>query len=724
MLTIVIINAQAQQLTISSPLKSSTRSTTSVVLGGTQRYRLPPTAGTAVGTVVAHPNNANPSKARLHGMLVNKAIFLPLLLPIVAGIAWLRRKTPNRSQCLLAFTGEREGLRHQELVPIRNLDINCHGSSFCLEVPTKACHRVKTSCTQLQATVEPSPEQESQLPRAEDMAIGVTAQEYVTHYIQNVAQFFVPMKWEDNIPVVSVFDIFKWGAVDIPMERLLQSKLTDVFTGGFQDITGVPVFILLHRYMALSPIYKLCIGPRSVVVISDAVAVKHILRSEVGKYDKGILAEVLKPIMGKGLIPADTITWLTRRRQLKPAFHQKWLHDQLTLYSTVGNRLVAFLAARPGQIIDMQERFCSASLDIIGKAVFNYEFGSITRESPVIQAVYAVMREAERRASSIVPYWQLPGGTREFDQHMKVLDDVLTSLVEQCVQQVSTEEDEEPQKGNNSLLRFLVEARGQDVTNQQLRDDLMTMLIAGHETTAATLTWALHELTKPENRDFLKRVKAEVDSVLGLRDFITLDDVKQMPLVRYSLVEALRLYPAPPMLIRRCLKEDHLTGVGPFSAGMTIKPGQDVMLATWSLNRDQRLWGPDADKYNPLRFYTAVHGSPEYKAAGWAGFDPARVRGLYPDENAADFGFIPFGGGGRKCMGDQFAILESSVLLSMLLRDFSFEAADTVTLGMGATIFAKEGLMMKVTARPPQPPDQDEASPVAVASDALLSSVA
>eukprot|EP00669_Euglena_mutabilis_P012045 TRINITY_DN6668_c0_g1_i1.p2 TRINITY_DN6668_c0_g1~~TRINITY_DN6668_c0_g1_i1.p2 ORF type:complete len:148 (-),score=31.90 TRINITY_DN6668_c0_g1_i1:870-1313(-) len=118
------------------------------------------------------------------------------------------------------------------------------------------------------------------------------------------------------------------------------------------------------------------------------------------------------------------------------------------------------------------------------------------------------MREAERRASSIVPYWKLPDGTKEFDKHMTVLDGVLTSLVEQCIQQFSEpdqEEDVPSSRGNNSLLRFLVEARGEDVSTKQLRDDLMTMLIAGHETTAATLTWALHELTRPSTRASSRR---------------------------------------------------------------------------------------------------------------------------------------------------------------------------------------------------------------------------
>jgi cytochrome P450 len=527
----------------------------------------------------------------------------------------------------------------------------------------------------------------------------VPLKDHVALTARNLVQFAVPTTGPDNIPVVSLLDMFKYGAVDIPLERLQNTMLVDFFTGGFQDITGVPVFILLDRYLkGVSPIYKLCLGPRSIVVISDAIAAKAILKSQVGVYDKGILAYILKPIMGKGLIPADPVTWKTRRKAIKPGFHKRWLAQMMDLYSTVSRRLVADLVTKNGMVVDMQERYCSASLDIIGKAVFGYEFGSITKESPVIKAVYAVLREAERRASSIVPYWELPNGNTEFEGHMSKLDDVLNRLVQEGLQQI--EDEGEMDADNNSLLRFLVEMRGQEVTTTQLRDDLMTLLIAGHETTAATLTWATYELTKPENKELLATVEKEIDDVLGDNTSPDIDDVKNMPCVRYCIAEALRLYPAPPLLIRRSLKKDRIPAAGEaFKGGIEMQPGQDIMINTWSMHRNKDVWGEDAEKYNPMRFLERATGSKEYQAAGWQGFDPSKVRGLYPDETSADFGYVPFGGGGRRCLGDEFAMLESTVMLAMILKNFKMECVKPATLGMGATIFAKEGLQMQITSK-------------------------
>ncbi len=113
--------------------------------------------------------------------------------------------------------------------------------------------------------------------------------------------------------------------------------------------------------------------------------------------------------MGKGLIPADTETWKVRRRAIVPGFHKAWLNRMMRLFAECADTLVkdAEEAARTGEVLDMEEKFCSLSLDIIGRAVFNYDFGSVNEESPVIKAVYRVLREAEHRSSSFIPYWKV-----------------------------------------------------------------------------------------------------------------------------------------------------------------------------------------------------------------------------------------------------------------------------------------------------------------------------
>lgn len=476
--------------------------------------------------------------------------------------------------------------------------------------------------------------------------------------------------------------------------------------GDLQTLAGGPLFLLLAKYYTdYGPIFNLSFGPKSFLVINDPVMARHVLRSGPDQYCKGMLAEILEPIMGKGLIPADPKTWKVRRRAIVPGFHKRWLNRMIVLFGDCGERLVDDLGvkAKHNIAVDMEERFCSVTLDIIGKSVFNYDFGSTTKESPVVKAVYRVLREAEHRSSSFIPYWNLPyaekwmGGQVEFRRDMGMLDDILADLINGAVEsrkEASVEELEERDNLDDpSLLRFLVDMRGEDLTSKVLRDDLMTMLIAGHETTAAMLTWTLFELSQGDP-GMMKEIQAEVRTVLANKDRPDYDDIVAMKKLRYSLIEALRLYPEPPLLIRRARAEDSLPPGGTdLKEGVKVLRGTDIFISTWNLHRSPELW-ENADKFDPTRWERPFKN---FGVKDWNGYDPDKVTGLYPNEVASDFAFIPFGGGQRKCVGDQFAMLEAVVTMSMLLKEYDFEfAMDPKDVGMqtGATIHTMNGLNM------------------------------
>ncbi len=268
-------------------------------------------------------------------------------------------------------------------------------------------------------------------------------------------------------------------------------------TGALDDIADGTMFIGLQRYANEygSP-YKLCFGPKSFLVISDPVQAKHVLRDANGNYDKGILAEILKPIMGKGLIPADPETWTVRRRAIVPAFHKAWLNHMVGLFAYCNAGLISSLNvasekddAPPGQggggKIEMEEKFCSVALDIIGLSVFNYDFGSVTNESPVIKAVYSALVEAEHRSMTPAPYWDLPFANeivprlRKFNDDLRLLDGVLTELIEGAKNSRTEDDIEELERRDYenvkdpSLLRFLVDMRGADIDNKQLVSSLL-----------------------------------------------------------------------------------------------------------------------------------------------------------------------------------------------------------------------------------------------------------
>ncbi|KAJ0966589.1 hypothetical protein J5N97_023506 [Dioscorea zingiberensis] len=453
-------------------------------------------------------------------------------------------------------------------------------------------------------------------------------------------------------------------------------------TGSIGAVGGQAFFIPLYElFLTYGGIFRLTFGPKSFLIVSDPAIAKHILRDNALGYSKGILAEILEFVMGKGLIPANYEVWKVRRKAIVPALHQKYVAKMIGLFGEASYSLCEKLdkAASDGEDVEMESLFSRLTLDIIGKAVFNYDFDSLTHDNGIIEAVYTVLREAEMRSTSPIPTWEIPiwkdisPRQKKANQALKLVNDTLDDLIAICKRMVEQEElqfhEEYVNEQDPSILHFLL-ASGDDVSSKQLRDDLMTLLIAGHETSAAVLTWTFYLLSKEPS--IMSKLQDEVDSVLGDR-LPTLEDMKKLKYTTRVINESLRLYPQPPVLIRRSLDDDIL-------GGFPIKSGEDIFISVWNLHRSPKHW-VDADCFNPER---------------WP------LDGPNPNEINQNFSYLPFGGGQRKCIGDMFATFETVVATAMLVRRFNFQmalGAPPVEMTTGATIHTTEGLLMTVTRR-------------------------
>jgi len=469
--------------------------------------------------------------------------------------------------------------------------------------------------------------------------------------------------------------------------------------------------VYAQRYGGL---FKVCLGPKAFLIASDPGVVRHIMATNPLSYDKGILAEILEPIMGKGLIPADLSTARTRRRVIAPAFHAAWLRRMVKLVTDCGEELVTRLdgAAEGGQEVNMEALYSSVALDVIGEAVFNFKFGSVRAQSNVIDAVYGLMQEAEHRSFFLLPYWKVPfygfpvGGVGPFSpkqavfrNNLGIVDEALNRLIAEAVENREDGDVEElegrdyDEMRDPSLLRFLVDMRGADATEKQLRDDLMTMLIAGHETSAALLTWATLMLIK--NPEEMSKVQKELDEVLGGREPLP-DDVPKLVNTRLALSESLRLFPQPPIVIRRALEDDLLPLAWGNDERVRVTRGSDIFILVWCLHRTPQLWGDDADDFRPSRFLEQRGGF-----GSWAGYQPNPSL-PYPNEVSSDYAFLPFGAGPRKCVGDQFAFAETVCILSQVLQRFDVALApgkEDVGMETGATIHTEGGLWVTLKRR-------------------------
>uniref|UniRef100_A0A803Q445 Uncharacterized protein n=1 Tax=Cannabis sativa TaxID=3483 RepID=A0A803Q445_CANSA len=459
---------------------------------------------------------------------------------------------------------------------------------------------------------------------------------------------------------------------------IASAKLDDV-----SDLLGGALFLPLFKWMnEYGPIYRLAAGPRNFVVVSDPAIAKHVLRN-YGKYAKGLVAEVSEFLFGSGFAIAEGPLWTARRRAVVPSLHKKYLSLIVDrVFCKCAERLVEKLKtnALNGTAVNMEENFSQLTLDVIGLSIFNYNFDSLNANSPVIEAVYTALKEAEARSTDLLPYWKVKALCKIIPRQIKaenavtIIRETVEELIAKCKEIVEAEgeriDDEEYiNDADPSILRFLLASR-EEVSSVQLRDDLLSMLVAGHETTASVLTWTMYLLSKDSSS--LMKAREEVDQILQGRP-PSYEDVKDLKFLTRCILESMRLYPHPPVLIRRAQVPDLLPG------NYKVNAGQDIMISVYNIHHSSKVW-ERAEEFVPERF---------------------DVDGPMPNESNTDFRFIPFSGGPRKCVGDQFAMLESIVSLAIFLQNFNFELVPDQIIGMttGATIHTTNGLYMKLSSR-------------------------
>lgn len=472
------------------------------------------------------------------------------------------------------------------------------------------------------------------------------------------------------------------GASDVPVA---DAKPEDI-----QDLLGGALFKALYKWMVeTGPVYLLPTGPvSSFLVISDPEAAKHVLRASDNPqkpiYVKGLVAEVSEFLFGQGFAINGGDVWRIRRRAVGPSLHRGYLETMIErVFDACSRQMVDILEkeleSNPEKAVDMEAYFSQLTLDVIGKAVFNYDFNSLTTNSPLIQAVYTSLKETEQRATDVLPLWKIPFLATFIPRQRKALEAVelirqtTEELIATCKAMVEAEEeaasfDQENyvNESDPSVLRFLIASR-EEVSSVQLRDDLLSMLVAGHETTGSVLTWTLYLLVN--NPETMRKAQEEIDRVLGNDDTpMTFAKYQELKYTMRCINESMRLYPHPPVLLRRALVEDSLPG------GYTVPAGQDVMISVYNIHHSPDVWD-EPEEFKPERF---------------------NVDDPIPNEQNTNYKYIPFSGGPRKCVGDQFALMEAVVALAIVLKHFSFDLKKDHEIGMttGATIHTSNGLYM------------------------------
>ncbi|MVN86183.1 cytochrome P450 [Deinococcus sp. HMF7620] len=400
--------------------------------------------------------------------------------------------------------------------------------------------------------------------------------------------------------------------------------------GHIPDLRRDALGFLHHSRAAYGDLFRIRLGPRDVLVVADPGAAREVLIERGAHFRKGRGIQKMQPFLGSGLLTAEGDAWRGHRRLMQPAFHRAALDsmaaDIVAATSPLLERLRA--AAGTGEPMDLGREMLHVTLRAVaavlfGTALAQEELEVVERELPPL-----LTRTADRVRSPVD--WRLPTpGQRQEQAATRALDTLVHGIIARR---------RAAGPGGHDLLGQLLAARdeqGGGLSDAELRDEVMTLFLAGHETTATLLTFLWLSLAQhPQVR---AAVQAEVRGALGTAA-PSAGQVRALPLLHACLQETLRLYP-PAWLLPRQATAPVTVG------GVPLDAGAEVSVNVFLIQRNGRFW-PEPNAFRPER-WAQVGRTPE--------------------------AFLPFGAGARMCIGNHLALLEAALIAALVLRDFTLE---------------------------------------------------
>ncbi|WP_328931483.1 MULTISPECIES: cytochrome P450 [unclassified Streptomyces] len=349
----------------------------------------------------------------------------------------------------------------------------------------------------------------------------------------------------------------------------------------------------------------------------------------------------LRPVAGDGLFTAynHEPNWQLAHDVLAPGFSREAMAGYHPMMLSVAERLTDHwdreLAA--GRPVDVPGDMTKLTLETISRTGFGHDFGSFERDRPhpFVTSMVGTLSYAQRLNSVPSPLapFLLRTATRRNEADIAFLNNTVDAMVRAR---------RDSGGGDGDLLDRMLDTThpdtGERLSPENVRRQVITFLVAGHETTSGSLSFALHYLAR--HPEIAARARAEVDQVWGDAETPGYDQVAKLRYVRRVLDESLRLWPTAPAYAREATRDTELTGVHP------MRRGAWALILTPMLHRDPEVWGPDAEEFDPDRF------------------DAKAVRSRAPHT------FKPFGTGARACIGRQFALHEATLVLGLLLRRY------------------------------------------------------
>jgi cytochrome P450 len=366
---------------------------------------------------------------------------------------------------------------------------------------------------------------------------------------------------------------------------------------------------------------------RHIYFLNDPDLIEFVLATNSRSFIKGEALQFNRRIFGNGLLTNEGDSWLRHRRLIQPAFHRDRIESYCDIMVAYTERMLALW--RDGEVRDIHRDMMRLGLEIVARALFNID---ITAEVDRIAVALNTLMEQGSPARLLLPSILriLPtAGNLRYQRAVGQLDDVVYGLIHQRRSSGQVADD---------LLYELLQAqddRGVGMSDEQLRDEVMTLLLAGHETTAVSLSWTWYLLAQyPEVE---KKLWSELREVLDGRS-PGIPDLAKLPYTGRVVKEAMRLYPPAWAIVRNPLKDCEI-------GGYRVPAGATVMMSQWVMHHDPRYYD-QPERFNPDRWLDER------------------------TKKAPKFAYFPFGGGPRTCIGASFAAMEAVLVLATVAQRY------------------------------------------------------
>lgn len=397
-------------------------------------------------------------------------------------------------------------------------------------------------------------------------------------------------------------------------------------------------------------------GNYSMYYVSNPALIEEVLVTKQKSFQKDAFLKVYaNAVFGNGLLSSDGDFWLRQRRMAQPAFHRQRIESYGHI---IAHHSAQFLASiTPGKSFNLTKAMNALTLDIVSETLF----GQVTalQKHNISEALDAVMDHFSNDWIGLMSFiTNIPfnkSRNERYDAGTKVLDETIIEIIQERMNSSVAHDD---------LLGMFLEARDDDnqpMSIRQLTDECKTMFLAGHETTALTMTWTMWMLL--QHPQALTALTHEITEKLGTRT-ATMADMPNLTYTEKVIRESMRLYPPAYTISRHSIETVEV-------GGYTIESNKDITLSQFAMHRDAR-WYPNPHAFIPERW------TPEFRAS------------------LPKYAYFPFGGGPRLCIGQQFALLETTIMLSMMLQHGSWQLHgwQRITKQPSITLRPKQAVMI------------------------------